>query len=82
MKQVLNFLRRCVADCIGNIDRRRTRFDRGFDHAFKIIAFRADGIFGGKFDIIRIVPREFNHADSAANDLVLFHFQLKLTVKR
>ena len=82
MKQVLNFFGCGVANRIGNIDGCCTRFNRGFDHAFKIITFRADGVFCGKLHIICVVPRQLNHADGTTDDFILFHFQFKFAVKR
>ena len=56
--------------------------DDGFADLFHVIALCSDGVFAGKFDIIRIGAREFYACHSAPKNFLFGHFQLKLAVQR
>ncbi len=47
-----------VADRIGNVDRRRTLSDRGFEHAAQEIGLGAIAVFGRELDVIGELTRE------------------------
>ena len=51
------FLRRGVADGVGNVDGRRPGFDRRFDDLAEKIALGAGGVFGRKLDVVAVAAR-------------------------
>jgi hypothetical protein len=74
------FLRRRVADGVGNIDRRRPRVDGRFDDLAEKITLGASGVLGRELHVVAVARGSLHALDRPLDDLLARHLELKLAV--
>ena len=79
-KELGKLVRHGVADRIRDVDGGGTGVDHGFDHLREELELGARSVLRRELDVLAKVTRHLHALDGAADDLVLGHVQLVLTV--
>ena len=77
---VVEMLRRRVADRVGDVDRRRAGGDRLFDHAAEKVDLRPARVLGRKLDVVAVANRPLHSGDRPLDDFLGRHFQFEFAM--